>query len=81
MIAPRGGFFAKEGNWAVENEGTPPDIDVEDWPKDVIAGHDAQLERAVATAMQQLKEHPVQRMMKEPPYPTWGERKKPWGNP
>src|SRR5947207_5732339 len=75
MIAPRGGFFSKEGKWAVENEGTGPDIDVENWPKDVIDGHDVQLEKAVAEAMKQLKEHPVQRMMKEPPSPTWGKRK------
>ena len=29
MIAPRGGFFDRDGKWAVENEGVPPDIDVE----------------------------------------------------
>ena len=74
MIAPRGGFFSREGKWAVENEGVAPDIDVENWPKDVIAGHDAQLERAVAEAMKQLKEHPVDRLSKEPPPPTWGKR-------
>ncbi len=38
MIAPRGGFFTREGKWAVENEGMTPDIDVENWPKDVVAG-------------------------------------------
>jgi len=74
MIAPRGGFFAREGKWAVENEGVAPDIDVENWPKDVIGGHDTQLEKAVAEAMKQLKDHPVERMMKEPAYPTWGKR-------
>jgi len=73
-IAPRGGFFAREGKWAVENEGVVPDVDVENWPKDVIDGRDPQLERAVAEAMKQLKEHPVERMMKEPPSPTWGKR-------
>ena len=52
MIAPRGGFFTRDDKWAVENEGTSPDIDVENWPKEVIAGHDPQLERAVAEAMQ-----------------------------
>jgi tricorn protease len=75
MIAPRGGFFTREGKWAVENEGTAPDIDVENWPKDVIAGRDPQLERAVQEAMRQLKERPVNRMTTEPPPPTWGERK------
>jgi tricorn protease len=77
MIAPRGGFFSAEGKWAVENEGIEPDIDIENWPKEVIAGHDPQLERAVHEGLRQLKEHPVQRLSKEPPAPTWGERRIP----
>jgi tricorn protease len=75
MIAPRGGFFTKDGKWAVENEGVGPDIDVENWPKDVIAGKDPQLERAVQEAMRLLKEKPANRMTTEPPPPTWGKRK------
>ncbi len=74
MIAPRGGFFTRDGKWAVENEGVGPDIDVENWPKDVIGGRDPQLERAVAEAMRMLKERPVDRAVKEPPPPTWGKR-------
>ena len=75
MIAPRGGFFTREGKWAVENEGQAPDIAVENFPKDVIAGKDPQLERAVEEAMRQLKAKPVDRAVKEPPPPTWGKRK------
>jgi tricorn protease len=75
MIAPRGGFFSRDGKWAVENVGTSPDIDVENWPKDVIEGHDPQLERAVQEAMRMLKEKPVERLSHEPPPPTWGKRK------
>jgi tricorn protease len=75
MIAPRGGFFNREGKWAVENEGTTPDVDVENWPKDVIAGHDAQLERAVEEGLRMLKEKPVTRLTSEPASPTWGRRK------
>ena len=74
-IAPRGGFFARDNKWAVENEGVAPDIDVENWPKEVVAGHDPQLERAVQEALRLLKEHPVDRAVKEPPYPTTGKRK------
>lgn len=74
MIAPRGGFFTRDGRWAVENEGVGPDVDVENWPKDVIAGRDPQLERAVQEAMRLLKERPVERLPKEPPPPTWGKR-------
>ena len=79
MIAPRGGFFDRSGHWAVENTGVTPDVDVENWPKDVIAGHDPQLERAVQEGLRMLKEHPVERLMKEPAAPTTGKRKIPIG--
>ena len=75
MIAPRGGFITRDGKWAVENEGVGPDIDVENWPKDVIAGKDPQLERAVEEAMKLLKANPPTRMTTEPAPPTWGKRK------
>ncbi len=76
MIAPRGGFFTRENRWAVENEGVAPDVDIENWPKDVVAGRDPQLERAVMEAMRMLKQRPVDRATKEPPPPTWGVRPK-----
>ncbi len=75
MIAPRGGFFDLNGKWAVENVGTSPDIEVENWPKDVIAGRDPQLERAVAEAMRLGRERPVVRATREPAGAKWGERK------
>jgi tricorn protease len=74
MIAPRFGFFNRDNKWAVENEGTSPDIEVENMPKEVIAGHDPQLERAVAEALRLLKEHPGNRATSEPAPPTWGKR-------
>ncbi len=77
MIAPRGGFFSRDGKWAVENEGVAPDVDVENWPKDVIGGRDPQLERAVAEGLRMLKEKPVERRSTEPAPPTWGQRRKP----
>jgi len=74
ITAPRGGFISREGKWAVENEGVTPDIEVENFPKEMAAGHDAQLERAVQEALRMLKEKPVVRLTKEPPPPTWGKR-------
>lgn len=73
MIAPRGGFFDRDGRWAVENEGVAPDIDVENWPKDENAGRDMQLERAVAEAMRQLRERPVE-LKAEPAPPVRARR-------
>ncbi len=74
MIAPRGGFFTRDGKWAVENEGVAPDIDVENWPKEVIAGGDPQLERAVQEALRLLDAAPPRRLKTEPAPPTWGKR-------
>ncbi len=74
MIAPRGGFFTRDGHWAIENEGVAPDVEVENWPRDVAAGHDPQLERAVQEALRLLAAHPVDRRTTEPPAPTWGRR-------
>ncbi|MEO7962808.1 MAG: PDZ domain-containing protein, partial [Gemmatimonadaceae bacterium] len=73
LVAPRLGFFDRDGKWAVENEGTAPDIAVENFPREVIAGHDPQLERAVAEAMRLLQANPVV-LKKEPPPATWGKR-------
>ncbi|KOY50468.1 S41 family peptidase [Polaribacter dokdonensis] len=55
MIAPRGGFYDVDGNWAVEAEGVAPDIEVHQTPKEVLSGKDPQLERAVAEALRLLK--------------------------
>jgi len=79
MIAPRGGFFTRDGKWAVENEGVAPDIEVENFPKDVIAGRDPQLERAVEEAMRLLAANPPNRLTHEPPPPTWGQRRRSGG--
>lgn len=54
MVAPRGGFYDVNGEWAVEGVGISPDILVEQTPKDVIEGRDPQLERAVKEAMDRM---------------------------
>ncbi len=55
MVAPRGGFFDVDGEWAVEGEGISPDIEVIQDPKLVLQGKDPQLERGVEEAMRLLK--------------------------
>ncbi len=74
MIAPRFGFIDRQGNFAVENTGVGPDIQVENFPREVIAGRDPQLERAVAEVMSLMKTTVDDRLTKEPTAPTWGRR-------
>jgi tricorn protease len=67
MVAPRGGFFDKNGEWAVEGEGIAPDIEVIQTPKEQLEGRDPQLERAVEEALKLLEEEEFQ--LKEEPAP------------
>jgi tricorn protease len=60
MIAPRGGFYDVNGEWAVEGVGISPDIAVEQTPADVMKGKDPQLERAVQEALELLKTQAVE---------------------
>jgi tricorn protease len=59
ITAPDLAFYDLNGKWAVENEGVAPDIEVENTAADMIHGHDAQLERAVAEALKLLQAHPL----------------------
>jgi tricorn protease len=72
VTAPRYAIFGLNGEWEVEGHGIAPDVEVQELPKDVAAGHDAQLERAVAIVLEQLKQHPVVEP-KVPPYPNHHE--------
>lgn len=57
VTAPNLAFFDESG-FGIENIGTPPDIEVEQWPADVIAGRDPQLEKAIQVVMDELKKNP-----------------------
>ncbi len=57
VTSPNLAFFTPEGNWEIENFGTPPDIEVEMDPVAWRAGRDPQLERAVEEVMKQLKDY------------------------
>lgn len=57
VTAPNLAFFDEKG-FGIENVGTPPDIEVEQWPAQVIAGHDPQLEKAIQIVMEELKANP-----------------------
>ena len=67
FVAPRGGFFDVNGEWAVEGEGVSPDIEVRNDPAPVIEGGDPQLEAAVREALRLLETEKV--TLKEEPAP------------
>lgn len=68
VTAPDLAIFTEDG-WVVENQGVPPDIEVEQWPAAVIAGHDPQLEKAIEVALE-LLEAKAPEPVEPPPFPV-----------
>ncbi len=68
VTAPNLAIWTEDG-FVVENVGVPPDVDVEQWPADVIAGRDPQLEKAIEIVLEQLEENPPAEPVK-PPFPV-----------
>lgn len=75
MVAPRGGFYDVNGEWAVEGEGVAPDIEVIQHPKETTKGNDPQLERAVQEAMKLLNGNEFE-LKPEPKAPVRWKRPK-----
>lgn len=75
VTAPGFAFWSPEEGFSVENEGVAPDYDVEMLPKDVIAGKDPQLEKAIQLVMAELEKKP-KKTDSRPAYPTRAKRSK-----
>jgi tricorn protease len=73
VTAPRVAIFGLQNDWEVENHGIAPDIEVENDPASVAAGHDPQLEKAVQVTLEALKAHPVV-IPGHPPYPNYQKK-------
>ena len=73
VTAPRVAIFGLHSEYEVENHGIAPDIEVENDPASVAAGHDPQLEKAVQVTLDALKAHPVV-IPGPPPYPNYQKK-------
>ncbi|HUR55832.1 MAG TPA: PDZ domain-containing protein [Gemmataceae bacterium] len=68
VTAPHFAFWTPEDGFGIENVGVAPDYDVTLYPKDVIAGKDAQLDKAIELALEALKKNPPKKDAR-PAYP------------
>lgn len=68
VTAPDLAFYTEDG-WRVENEGVPPDVEVEQWPAAVAAGRDPQLDKAIEVALDKLKAE-APRPLPRPAFPV-----------
>jgi tricorn protease len=73
VTAPRAAIYGLKGEWEVEGHGISPDYDVELDPALVRQGHDPQLEKAVAVALDLLQQHPLPKPVK-PAYPNYHQK-------
>ena len=68
VTAPNLAIWTEDG-FIVENEGIAPDVEVEQTPKDVLAGRDPQLEKAIEMTLAALQKNPPVEP-KRPPFPV-----------
>ena len=67
---PNLAFYTPHATWEIENQGVPPDVEVEDDPALARQGHDAQLEKAVELVMDSLNKNPPP-TPRRPAYPNY----------
>lgn len=68
VTPPQFGEYSMDGRWVIEGRGVEPDIVVVNMPKDVLAGKDTQLDRAIEVILEKIKNEPMP-LPKRPPYP------------
>jgi len=59
VTAANFGVLDTNGEWIVENVGVSPDHEVIEWPAEILAGRDPQLEKAVELALEALEREPL----------------------
>jgi tricorn protease len=59
ITIPEDALYTLDSQWALENHGVDPDVEVENMPADLLAGHDAQLEAAVDLMLKAIAGKPA----------------------
>jgi tricorn protease len=59
ITIPEDALYTLDSQWALENHGVEPDVEVENMPADLLAGHDAQLEAAVDLMLKAIAGKPA----------------------
>lgn len=68
VTAPNVAFYNENG-FGIENEGVSPDIEIDQWPKEVMKGKDPQLDKAIEVILKELKDNP-ENYPPKPEYPN-----------
>ena len=68
VTPPQFGEYNFKSEWIIEGHGVDPDIIVVNMPKDVLAGKDSQLDKAIEVITDKIKNEPMP-LPVQPPYP------------
>ncbi len=69
VLVPQFRFMDPSGQWAVENEGVSPDIEVIDRPDLIAKGQDPTLEKAIEVLLAELAKNPRKKVVVPPILP------------
>ncbi len=71
ITRPEFSLYGLDSQWLIENHGVAPDIEVDNRPDLVMAGHDPQLEKAIEVVMKEIQEHPKRLPPRPPDLPAY----------
>ncbi|MBZ5565979.1 MAG: PDZ domain-containing protein [Acidobacteriia bacterium] len=71
VTRPEFSLYGLDSQWLIENHGVAPDIEVDNRPDLVMAGHDPQLEKAIEVVMKEIREHPKRLPPRPPDLPAY----------
>lgn len=69
VTPPQYGLYSLDRKWLIEGRGVDPDVEIQNMPKDVLEGKDAQLETVVNYLLEEIKKDPKE-IPPPPPYPN-----------
>ena len=58
VTPPQFGLYGKDGSWLIEGTGVIPDIEVQNWPGNVVRGEDEQLDAAIKHVLKAIEKDP-----------------------
>ncbi len=71
ITRPEFSLYGLNSQWLIENRGVAPDIEVQNLPGDVLAGKDAQLEKAIEVLMKEIQANPKPLPKRPPDLPAY----------
>jgi len=71
ITRPEFSLYGMDSKWLIENHGVEPDIEVDNRPDQVLAGHDPQLETAIRMVLEQIEKNPKKLPPRPPDLPAY----------